>query len=119
MFRCMMLLGLSLFLASAIAQDDADSQERINTIVEGTRSLEDQFTNEQCEGGDVLACLRLAGLSCEKSGFDLAGTTVCSADGKAIYRLTLDKLRVTQGQMPRKWTIEVLRVQPANNTQKD
>lgn len=119
MFRCLMFFGLSLFFASADAQDDADRQGRINAIVEGTRTLEDQFTFEQCERGDVLACLRLAGLSCEMSGFDLAGTTVCSADGKAIYRLTLDKLRVTQGQMPRKWTIEVLRAQPANNTQQD
>ena len=111
MYRCLMSLGLLGLFVSAVAQDDADRQERINAAVEGTRSLEDQFSNESCEAGDVLACLRLAGLNCDMSA-DISGTTICSADGRAIYRLTLDMLDVHQGELPKKWVVEVLKERP-------
>lgn len=108
-----MFLALLLFLDSAIAQDDAERQERIKEAIEGTRSLEDQFSKKSCERGDVLACLRLAGLHCAMS--DIFEVTICTADGMPVYKLTLDKLKVYQGEMPKKWTIEVIQErQPAS-----
>lgn len=111
MSRCLMSLGLLLLLVSAVAQDDADRQERINTIVESTRSLEDQFSQKYCEEGDVLACLLLAGLDCEMST-DSSGRTICSANGRPIYRLTHDPLTIRQHEVPKKWIVEILQQLP-------
>lgn len=112
MFRCLISLVLSLLLVSAVAQDDADHQDRIDAIVEGTRSLEDQYGKKYCEEGDVMACLRLAGLQCESSS-DNSGRTICSAHGRPIYRFTHDILSVRQHEYPRKWTVEIMRQLPA------
>ena len=94
------MIALILLLAtSAAAQDDVDVQRRIENIIEGTRSLEDQLT-ELCQDGDVLACFRKAGLECRTTSA-IPTVAVCLVYGQPAYRLT----RATTSSY---WDIEVL-----------
>ncbi len=106
MFRCLMFLGLSMFAISATAQDDADRQERIDTIIEQTRLVEKQSSIRACEQGRVLECLRLAGLNC--GALNDTGQTICSIGDRSVYRVTYDGYAVLQGKMPNKWIVEIL-----------
>jgi hypothetical protein len=105
-----MFFVLSVLVTSANAQDDAGRQERINIIVEETRSIEKRFSIRACEKGHVLECLKLAGLNC--GALDgVSGQTICSAGDRPVYRVTYDGLTVLQGKMPRKWIVDNLNEQ--------
>ena len=107
MHQCLISLGILTVFPAVTALGGTDLEERISEITEGTKSLEDQFSVERCEEGDLLACLRLSGLDCEMPA-DVRRPTICSAGDRPIYSLTLDLLDIRQGELPGKWIIEVL-----------
>ena len=107
MNRCLMFVGLILLAAPAIAQDDQGREKQTRTIIEGTRSLEEQYDKVNCGRGDVLSCLRIAGFDCARSTDD-SFVTICSLDGRPFYRLTLDWRTNRTHEIPRKWVVEIV-----------
>ena len=83
--------------------DSTPTQTRIDSVVEGTKSLE----GAACKNGHIMSCLRVAGLTCERSG-DLRSRMVCSSDERPVYSINNDIFDTLPYELPDEWAIEVL-----------